>query len=370
MDPRSAYIALNMVEGLGPVKVRALRQALDAVEKICTAPADELIKVPGIGEKLAARISVSMRDIDVCEEIRRAEKIGADIITPEDDDYPDMLRELYDPPLALYIKGHLKPEDQRALAVVGSRHCTSYGLSATDRLAYQMAQTGFTVVSGLARGIDTAAHRGAIKAKGRTIAFLGSALDELYPPENSDLAEAISRTGALISEYPMGRKPDRTTFPYRNRLVSGLALGTLVVEAGPGSGALKTADLALDQGRQLFAVPGRIDSPASRGSNTLIKQGAKLVMDIQDILDEFEFLSLSSPGCDHLSEPMQMPDLSASEKNIIENLMDGAVDIDTLCRMTGLKSHEISGTLLQLEMKRLVKTLPGRMIELNRANRG
>ncbi len=236
------------------------------------------------------------------------------------------------------------------------------GNKVADRIAYQLAQTGFTVVSGLARGIDTAGHRGTLKGKGRTFAVLGSALDCLYPAENAELADQIAKHGAVISEYPLGREPDRTTFPYRNRIVSGLSMGVLVVEAPFKSGALITADMALEQGRSVFAVPGRIDTPSSRGTHRLIKNGARLVDDIEDIIHEFEFL-ITEEAQASCSESLSIK-FTEDEEAIIEVLCEGECDVDTLAQRTQLNVSKISSLLIGLEMKRIIRMLPGRIVAL------
>ncbi|MCF7849764.1 MAG: DNA-processing protein DprA, partial [Kiritimatiellales bacterium] len=260
----------------------------------------------------------------------------------------------------------LEPKDKRSIAIVGSRATSHYGLTVADRLAYQLTQTGFTVVSGLARGTDTAAHRGALKGGGRTIAVLGGSLDNLYPPENEALAKDIAKNGAVISEYPMGRQADRMTFPYRNRIVSGLSMGVIVVESGVKGGSMHTADAAMEQGRTVFAVPGRIDLPGAHGPHRLIKNGAKLVESLDDILEEYEFLippsELDAPAPATAARP-DVP-LSEEESKIVEALWQESLDVDSLARKTGLKSHQLSSLLLGLEMKRVVRMLPGRMVEL------
>lgn len=260
---------------------------------------------------MAQTVSEQTDQVDPVAELTKTRRLGGRIITPHDDEYPQALSTIHDPPLALYIRGRLEKSDHRAIATA-------------DRLSYQLAQTGFTVVSGLARGIDTAGHAGALKARGRTIAVLGSALDRLYPPENSDLADAISKQGAILSEYPLGREPDRTTFPYRNRIVSGLSMGILVVEAQRKSGALIPADMALEQGRSVFAVPGRIDSPSSKGTHQLIKNGARLVEDIEDILAEFEFLHASESAPAQQTEQRELfLNLSDDEAAVVQALGEG-----------------------------------------------
>ena len=366
MTDREAYVALNRMEGLGPVKVQALIEALGSPSALFDPDLPDLRKIKGIGEKLAESIRRQRSQVDPCAELEKADELGVQIVTPLDAEYPAALKTIYDPPLALYVRGTLVPKDRHALGIVGSRKCTHYGLNTADRLAYQLAQTGFTVVSGLARGIDTAAHQGALKGKGRTIAVLGSALDELYPPENADLADAIAADGAVISEYPFGRQADRQTFPYRNRIISGLSMGVIVVESGAKSGSLHTADAAMEQGRSVFAVPGRIDSPASRGTNRLIKNGAKLVDNVDDILEEFELLippgQFEKPRNASSARP-EVP-LSEAEQAIVRALWEEALDMDSLARAAGLPSSRVSALLVGLEMKRVVKMLPGRVVEL------
>ncbi|QHI68813.1 DNA-processing protein DprA [Tichowtungia aerotolerans] len=366
MTDREAYIALNMMEGLGPIKVRALIDFLGSPQTVFSVDGDELQKVRGIGEKLRCSILEQRTQIDPAAEEEQADALGVRIITPLDREYPEALKTIHDPPLALYVRGAFLPEDDHALGVVGSRKATHYGLNVADRMAYQLAQTGFTVVSGLARGIDTAAHTGALKAKGRTIAVLGAAIDQLYPPENAELADAIAGSGGVVSEYPLGRQADRQTFPYRNRIISGLSMGVLVVEAGAKSGSLHTADAALEQGRSVFAVPGRIDHPAARGTNRLIKNGAKLVDNVGDILEEFELLIPPGVLGEQAKQPAARPEipLSEGEKKLVETLWQGALDVDSLARCSGMTSAETSGVLLGLEMKRVVNILPGRRVEL------
>jgi DNA processing protein len=366
MTPQEAAVALNMVEGLGPVRVRALIDFLGSPQAVFEADAGALRQVRGIGEKLSESISAQCREIDPAEEFERAASMGVRIVTQADQEYPNALRKIYDPPLALYVYGSFVGQDVHSIGIVGSRKATHYGLNTADRLAYQLCQSGFTVVSGLARGIDTAAHHGALKARGRTIAVLGSAIDQLYPPENSELADLIAHQGAVISEYPIGRPADRQTFPYRNRIISGLSMGVLVVEAGVKSGSLHTADAALEQGRSVFAVPGRIDHPSAKGTNRLIKNGAKLVDNVGDIIEEFELLVPGEAVSPPEHQPSARPDvpLSEAERSVVKALWSEAMDIDSLTRLTGLSSAEISGVLLGLEMKRVVRMLPGRIVEL------
>jgi len=366
MTDREAYVALNMMEGVGPRIVQALIDTLGSPSAVFDSELSDLRMAKGVGIKLSEAILNQRNQVDSQAELEKADALGVRILTPLDEEYPAALKEIYDPPLALYVRGAFLPKDRHALGMVGSRKCTHYGLSVTDRLAYQLAQTGFTVVSGLARGIDTAAHEGALKAKGRTIAVLGSAIDQLYPPENAELADAIAQSGAVVSEYPFGRQADRQTFPYRNRIISGLSMGIVVVESGAKSGSLHTADAAAEQGRSVFAVPGRIDSPASKGTNRLIKNGAKLVDNVGDILEEFELLvppgQFEKPQNAASARP-EVP-LSEEEQVLVKALWEESLDVDSLARAAGLPSFKVSALLVGLEMKRVVKMLPGRIVEL------
>ena len=363
MNEHDAYIALNMMEKVGPVGVRALVTVLGSATAIFEADKDVMMRANGIGPEVAHSI-IDQRDaVDWRGELERASTKGAHIITPIDREYPKSLREIHDPPLSLYVWGRLEDRDGHSIAVVGTRRPTHYGRESAERLAYQLAKTGFVVVSGLARGFDTAAHQGALKAKGRTLAVIGSALDCLYPASNAALAQRISEHGAVITEFPFGKHPDKTTFPMRNRIISGLSMGVLVVEADMKSGALITTDQALEQGRSVFAMPGRVDSSASRGAHQLIKNGARLVTTVDDILDEYEFLiprrrdptgNRRGPG----------PELSDDESCLMVLLKNGEQDVDSLIRASGLKPSVVSASLIGLEMKKVIRMLPGRMVEM------
>lgn len=365
MTEREAYIALNMIEGLGPIRVRSLVSALGSPSAVFSAAPEDLMRAEKVGPEIARSIIEQRSAVDPAAEIRGAGKLGARVITALDAEYPEPLKKIHDPPLALYVRGQLEAKDKHAVAIIGTRRATHYGMTVADRLAYQLARVGFTVVSGLARGIDTAAHKGALKAGGRTIAVIGSALDCLYPSENAELADAIAKNGAVISEYPLGRPPDKTTFPYRNRIVSGLSMGVVVVEAPRGSGALHTVDQALEQGRAVFAVPGRIDTPSSKGAHLLLKNGARLVDDVDDILQEFEFL-IPPEKKREASKLDARPEVSLSpdEQAVVRALWEGSLDLDALARKASLKVAKVSALLIGLEMKRVVRMLPGRVVEL------
>jgi DNA processing protein len=365
MNARAAYILFNMMEGIGPVRVRSLIEALGSIEALLDADAEQLMRGRAVGRELARSIIEQRQRLDPDEEERRAEKKGFRLITFIDPEYPEPLKQIYDPPLALYVWGTLEARDAHSLALIGSRRTTSYGRRVTDRLSHQLSLAGFCIISGLARGIDTAAHEAALRANGRTLAVLGGALDKLYPAENRLLAEKIAAQGAVISEFPLGREPDRTTFPMRNRIVSGLSMGVVVVEAGYKSGALHTADAALEQGRSVFAVPGRIDESGSRGAHRLIKNGAKLVEDVDDVLQEFELLIPPEKQAAGRELPRQPEvQLSANEQRVVEVLWDGEKDVDTLARALALPAAQVSAMLVGLEMKRVVRMLPGRLVEL------
>ncbi|MDR0994003.1 MAG: DNA-processing protein DprA [Verrucomicrobiota bacterium] len=367
MTEHDAYIILNQIEGIGPVRVRALCSALGSPVDVLSASEEALSAVRGIGPRVAAGIAGWKNQVDVGREEDGARKWNARIVTLVDDGYPEPLKTLYDPPLCLYMWGEWRPADAQALAVVGTRRLSHYGAAQTERLSHQAAKAGFTIVSGLARGADTLAHQAALKAGGRTLAVLGGALDKLYPAENRELAQEIARQGAVLSEFPLGRAPDRTTFPYRNRIVSGLSKGVLVTEAGLESGAMNTAAQALDQGRSVLAVPGRVDMEGARGPHRLIQQGARLVEDLSDILREFEFLFPPVERARVLGEQdvRQQLTLSAEEEQVVRALWaDAELDVDVLIRRTGWSSAKLMTLTMQLEMKRIIRRLPGRRIAL------
>ena len=390
MNRTEAYLALNLLPRIGPVRVRRLVKALGSPERILSASEADLRRVEGIGADLASHLRDWENQIDLAEEWRRIESHEIHLLTVDNDDYPEYLREIHDAPFLLYVKGNLTTRDRQCIGVVGSRRATHYGQQAARKLSYQLAHAGITVVSGLARGIDTAAHEAALAAGGRTLAVLGAGIGHLYPPENAALADRIVGSGALLSEYPVLYVPDAQSFAMRNRIISGLSQGVLVVEAPIRSGALITANQALEQGRTVYAVPGPIDRPTSAGCNRLIQQGAKLTMDAGDILEDLEMLfpvaSLARPRAtevaadDELDFSSQEDDggavvsetkrpsaavmaagmLSGDEQSLLAELSSSGVQIEELTARTGLAASTVSTTLLMLEMKRLVKQLPGK----------
>lgn len=363
MTEREALILLNMMEKVGPICVRALSDHLGSVSAIMEAGDQSLQGAAGVGPELARAIMRQRETLDLAAELARAEEHGARIVTQVDEEYPRALLDIHDPPLALYVRGTLNSRDRQAIAVVGTRRPTHYGRGVAQKMAGGLARAGFTIISGLAEGIDTVAHHAALDAQGRTLAVIGGALDCLYPRSNAALVDRIVEQGAVISEFPFGRRPDKTTFPMRNRVVSGLALGVLVVEAGQKSGALITVRQALEQGRSVFAVPGRIDSPSSQGCHALIRDGAMLVTDVREMLEEFEFLIPRSELPSNAAPTMRAP-LTAQESSLVRALEQGEQDVDALIRASGLDAASVSGLLLMLEMKKVVRMLPGRMVEL------
>lgn len=363
---REAYIALNMMQGVGPVSVRTLASALGGPEAILEATREALLAVRGVAGEVVKQILVQRDVLDVQAEEERAAAAGARLVSFVDAEYPKRLSTIHDPPLALYVKGTLQARDEQSVAIVGSRRTTHYGLETAERLALQLAQAGVTVLSGLARGIDTAAHKGALRGGGRTLGVLGGGLDCLFPPENAELAARMAGQGAVITEYPFGRQPDKTTFPVRNRIVSGMSQGVVVVEADLTSGAMITARQAGEQGRTVFAVPGRVDSAGSRGPHSLIRDGARLVESVDDILQELETL-IPRPAAARASAGAQGPRLTPDEAALVALLEgEGEMEVDRLIQLSGRAAADISVMLLGLEMKRAVRMLPGQRVALRR----
>lgn len=360
MNSTEACIALNMLPMMGPVRLRNLLQVFETPERVLSARGSALRAVDGIGTEVAEQIVAWETAVDLGAELQRIRDFGAEVITAESPTYPKQLREIHAPPIVLYVWGELNERDQHAIGVVGSRRTTHYGAESAKKLSYQLAYAGMTIISGLARGIDTAAHQGALAAKGRTVAVIGSGLLNLYPPENAALAEKIADgNGAVVSEFSMEVQPDRQTFPMRNRIISGWSQGLLVVEAGLNSGALITASQALEQGRSVYAVPGHINAPSAQGSNRLIQQGAKLVMGADDILDDLNIL-LPDVKAAPEAPSRALPALSEDERRVYDAIEATETSIDDITTKSDLPSGSVSSTLLRLELKRLVKQLPGK----------
>ena len=379
-DSLKYWIALRAVEEVGCVGFRTLLAAFGSPESVFRAPASTLQVIPGIGPKTADHIR-SFSDWEMAErEVARCGKLGVAIVTCEDPFYPVNLLNIYDYPPFLYVLGSLCA-NEIGVAIVGSRLASAFGKYITEKLSRELAMQGITVVSGLARGIDSAAHRGALAGKGRTIAVLGCGLDVLYPPENESLAAEIAAHGALVTEFPFRTPPNAPNFPARNRIISGIALGVVVVEAGEKSGSLITARIASEQGRSVFAVPGAIESAGSRGTNRLIKQGAKLIENVEDILEEIlpqaglprthpEQLPLISTLAAIQGEPHTAPaslpakalGLGETESKLLSFITHEPVDVDTLIAASGLTAHEVQGSLLVLELGKIIRRLPGKLL--------
>lgn len=359
MDRIEDYILLNNVKGLDLRKLEKLLSVFQDASRILKAKKSELLAVNGIDKNLAEGIA-SLDKKKLSKELQMMDKLGVKAVGVFDEDYPENLKTIYSPPIILYVKGEIRPEDRDAIAIVGTRRPSYYGMSTCERLAKELAARGITVVSGLARGIDTMAHRGAVKF-GRTIAVLGSGLNCVYPPENKKLAEEICERGAVASEFPMDTPPYRFNFPRRNRIICGLALGVLVVEASGRSGSLITANYALDENRELFAVPGEAGSKMSVGSNNLIRQGAKLVEEVEDIMAEIEN-NLAYRHAHKREKSAASSDilLTDDEKRIKSFLGHEPVYIDELLRKSNMSIRRINSVLLGLELKDVIKELPGK----------
>lgn len=362
MSEAEALLKLALVPGLGPVLASRLRDAFGSFAAIFDQRMDRLLAIEGIGPERARRLCDPRLAELAAEERAKAEAAGVRIVTRADPAWPKDLACLPDPPLALWIRGELLPQDRLAVAVVGPRRASAYGHRIAQRLAGGLARLGATIVSGLARGIDTAAHEAALAAGGRTVAVLGSGLEYCYPKENRPLAERIADgRGALLSELPLNAPPTPGSFPRRNRLVAALSLATLVVEAGATSGALITARLAAELGKQVLAVPGPIDRPEHVGSNRLIRDGAVLVTGVEDIVAELAPLATLArvAPAPALDAPAAGASLSNRERQLWQLLDDEPRTVDHFVRITGLPASSVSATLLSLELKRLARRAPG-----------
>lgn len=352
-------LRLSSVPRLGPLKIRALVTHFGDAGAVLRAGPRELIRVPGIDRKLASAIAHHDGEDFADEQLKAVNRIGAHILSYWDDSYPSLLKRIYDPPPLLYALGTFAEVDRHSIGIVGTRKPSSYGQRVTENLARELVEVGITIVSGLARGIDTFAHEAALKAGGRTIAVIGSGLDVPYPPENRRLLQRIARQGIVISEFPLGTQPEASNFPRRNRLISGISLGVIVVESDEDGGAMITASTALDQNREVFAVPGMITEKRSMGPHLLIQQGrAKLAHSVNDVLAEFPALAGSSRSQERRTLPL--PELTLFENTILQRLSAEPVHIDVLSERTALSTSDCLVTLLSLEFKGLVRQLPGK----------
>lgn len=361
MSELEELVQINLTRGIGSVTYKRLIDMFGSNRAILNAGRQELERVPGVGPKLSQNIVDASRGDGVKKELEWAAKEKIEIIPHYSDDYPANLKSIYDPPLVLYVKGKIVDADIMALAVVGSRSCTYYGKVQAGKVSGSLARMGFTIISGMARGIDAAAHNRALKSGGRTIAVLGSGLCNVYPKDNQRLADKIVENGAVVSELPLSAPPDNRNFPSRNRIISGLSLGVVVVEAALRSGSLITAQWALEHGKEVFAVPGPVDSPQSRGVHRLIKDGAKLVEGVNDIVEELGPLSesLKTPDGVEFKDPRRLR-LNGQEAKIFELLSSVPLGIDDIINATKLPASVVASTLMILEIKKAVKQLSGK----------
>ncbi|TAM42768.1 DNA-protecting protein DprA [bacterium] len=361
MNDFESLVALNLIPQVGSTRLTGLLEYFQKPENIFKGSRQELLAV--CGEKIAQNIAAfNSRLLE--DDLVLAKKSGLRIITLFDRDYPRLLKEIPGAPIVLYVSGNISVADNPSIGIVGSRRASFYGSNNAEKFAAELSAQGITIISGMARGVDTCAHKGALKAKGRTVAVMGSGFSHIYPPENAGLSKKISENGAVISEFPMKTKPLAQNFPRRNRLISGLSLGVLVAEAARNSGALITADFALEQGREVFALPGRIDSLGSTGPNSLLKQGAKLVTCCEDILEELNLPF--SPVVDHEREAAGRKLSSSKEEEMVYGCISReAITIDELMEKTSKPCGYLASLILKLQFKKLIRELPGKQFMRN-----
>ena len=357
-------MGFSLISGIGRVRLTQLENYFGSLENAWKATPAEL-KQAGLDSGSIRAVTTWQPKISLEAEMEKLDRYGVKVLTWHDEDYPSQLKEIYDYPPLIYVRGSLLPEDKWCLAVVGTRRATVYGRQVTEEIVADLAQNKITIVSGLAKGIDSVAHHSALEAGGRSIAVFGCGLDIVYPSENANLARRIIQQGALISEYPLGTRPKADNFPRRNRIMSGLSLGVLITEAGETSGAMITAHLALEQNREVFAIPGSILSPASRGTNHLIQEGAKLVRDYTDILEELNLTAVA-----YQMEMEEVIPSSDTESLLLKRLSAEPIHIDEVCRSSGLPMSTVSSTLAMMELKGLVKQVGAMNYVLAREARG
>jgi len=345
------WVGFSLIPTIGRVRLTQLENYFGNLADAWKATPSEL-KQAGLDKNSVQAIDYGRPRVSLDEEMEKLDRYGVKVLTFHDPEYPSRLKEIYDFPPLIYIRGSLLPEDEWCLAVVGTRRASVYGRQVTEEIASDLARNQITIVSGMAKGIDTIAHRSALEAGGRSIAVFASGLDVVYPSENASLSRDILHQGAIISEYPLGTRPKAENFPRRNRIMSGISLGVLVIEAGESSGALITANLALEQNREVFAVPGSILSPVSRGTNRLIQEGAKLVLDYTDILEELNLTAVA-----HQMELKEVIPASDTESQLLKQLGVEPIHIDEVCRSSGLPISTVSSTLAMMELKGLVKQM-------------
>lgn len=353
MDKKAYWVGFNLVKGIGAARLRALLQHFGDVETAWNAPAQEL-RQAGLGPKLVETFQQVRSEVSLEKVWERIQSQGVQVFTWEDEAYPHRLKEIDQPPPVLYLRGTLAPEDEWAVAIVGTRGITSYGRQVTAELAGGLARRGVTVVSGLARGVDAEAHKACLAAGGRTLAILGSGVDHIYPPEHRQLAEQMIASGGLLSDYAPGTPPDGVNFPPRNRIISGLSLAVIVVEAGEHSGALITAEFAAEQGREVFAVPGNINAPKSAGCNRLIQQGARPLLSLEDVLEALDLVSLSQ----HRQARSVLPK-DEVEARLLSVLSKEPLHVDEIRAQVSMPIEKVSATLALMELKGMVRQVGG-----------
>lgn len=352
------WLAWNKIPDIGPKRFYKLLEYFGSVENAWQAKSGEISKILNLSSKISSRLFEEKNNIIPERELDSVYKYKVNVLTIEDALYPKNLKTIHYPPPVLYFKGTIVKADKNSISIVGSRKATYYGKMVAEKLSKDLTLAGLTIISGMARGIDTAAHKGALSVNGRTIAVLGCGIDHIYPPENRRLAQEMQESGAIISEFPLSTLPERQNFPRRNRIISGLSLGTVVVEAAEKSGALITADFALDQGREVFAIPGNINSPLSDGSHNLIKQGAKLVNNYQDILEEIHIVLSQKAGEKEMVK--ENTSLTEEEKIIYRLITKEPIQIDEIIDTSNLSAGKVSEILLNLELRDLIKEIEGK----------
>jgi len=353
VDPLAYWIGFNRVRGIGPARFRALVDACGSVEAAWSAP-ESMLRDAGLDRRSVATLLAVRDQLDLAAELARVQRAGVRVLTWDDPAYPQRLLNIYDPPFVLYVRGELRPEDDWAVAIVGTRGASVYGLEAARRLAGDLAAAGATIISGLARGIDAQAHRAALDAGGRTLAVLGSSVDVIYPSDNRKLAQDVIANGALLSEYALGTQPEASNFPPRNRIVSGLSRGVIVIEAGEQSGALITARFAAEQGRDVFAVPGSIFARNSQGTNRLIRDGATPITSANDVLEALNLKAVPQQVATQMLFPTD-----ETEARLLDKLSEEPVHVDEVSRSTGLPIATVTSTLALMELKGLVRQAGG-----------
>ncbi|MGC1375127.1 MAG: DNA-processing protein DprA [Anaerolineales bacterium] len=353
MDDKRYWVGFNLVKGIGAVRLQALLNAFGDLETAWNASLFDLAGA-GLSPKLAQRVTQMRASVNLDDFVAKAEAAGIRILTWQDDEYPQHLKEIDQPPPVLYLRGEIAAEDDWAVAIVGTRAVTPYGRQVTEELATALSHNGVTIVSGLARGVDAVAHSAAIKAGGRTIAVLGSGVDKIYPPENRPMAEKICSHGAVVSDYAPGTPPESANFPPRNRIISGLSMAVVVVEAGDTSGALITAEFAAEQGRDVFAIPGSIYAPQSKGTNRLLSNGAKTLLIPQDVLEALDL----TRNVERREIRKVLP-ADTTEAALLDMLGAEPVHVDEIRNRTGLPIEKVSSALTMMELKGMVRQVGG-----------